>query len=106
MTENVKYEVPRPFRRFTERYPEVADGYQRMGEAVHAWGPLDEKSRALVKLAISVGARLEGGVHSHARKAREAGVEPDEIRHAVLLSLPTVGLPSMMAALTWVEDIL
>lgn len=106
MAENVKYEVPKPFRLFTETYPDVAEYYERMGHAVHAWGPLDEKTRALVKLAISVGARLEGGVHSQTRKAREAGVEPDEIRHAVLLSLPTVGLPSMMAALTWVEDVL
>jgi len=27
------------------------------------------------------------------------------MRHAVMLSLPTIGLPSMMAALGWVDDI-
>lgn len=106
MTEKGKYELPKPFRRFTEKYPEVASSYERMGQAVHGWGPLDEKTRALVKLAISLGARLEGGVHAHSRKALEAGVTPDEIRHVALLSLPTVGLPSMMAGLTWVEDVL
>ncbi|MFQ6616543.1 MAG: carboxymuconolactone decarboxylase family protein [Fidelibacterota bacterium] len=106
MTDKPNHDIPKPFRDFTEKYPDVAEGYGQMGDAVHDWGPLDKKTRALVKLTISVGARLEGGVHSHARKALEAGVEPDEIRHAVILSLPTVGLPSMMAALTWVEDIL
>ena len=77
-----------------------------MGDAVHAAGPLDEKARALIKLAISTGARLEGAVHSHARKALSAGCTADEMRHVALLSLPTIGLPSMMAALSWIDDIL
>lgn len=49
---------------------------------------------------------MEGAVHSHIRKALGAGVSPKEIRHAVLLALPTTGLPSMMAAMTWVDDVL
>ncbi|MGA7836988.1 MAG: carboxymuconolactone decarboxylase family protein, partial [Ignavibacteriaceae bacterium] len=72
----------------------------------HKAGPLDDKTRALIKLAISSGARLEGAVHSHARKALRAGVTKEEMRHAVMLALPTIGLPSMMAALSWVDDIL
>jgi 4-carboxymuconolactone decarboxylase len=49
---------------------------------------------------------LEGAVHSHARRALDAGLKPDEIRHAVLLALTTIGFPSMMRTLTWVEDVL
>lgn len=98
--------IPKRFQKFTEDYPEVSKAYEALGDAVHAAGPLDEKTRALIKLAISTGARLEGAVHSHARKAIKAGCASEEMRQVALLSLPTIGLPSMMAALSWIDDIL
>ncbi|NOX18377.1 MAG: carboxymuconolactone decarboxylase family protein [Chlorobi bacterium] len=98
--------IPKRYKMFQEKYAKVATAYEAMGDAVHNAGPLDSKTRALIKVAISTGARLEGAVHSHTRKALKAGCAPDEIRHAVMLSLPTVGLPNMMAALSWVDDIL
>lgn len=97
---------PKRFQQFSRDYPRVAEAYDGLGSAVHGAGPLDDKTRALVKIGISTGARLEGAVHSHVRKALEAGATPDEIRHAVLLALPTIGLPAMMAALSWVDDTL
>lgn len=97
---------PKRFRKFTADYPDVAKAYEDLGSAVHAAGPLDAKTRALVKLGISTGARLEGAVHSHVRKALEAGVTKEELRHVALLALPTIGLPSMMAALSWIDDVL
>ncbi|MGK9476354.1 carboxymuconolactone decarboxylase family protein [Melioribacter sp. OK-6-Me] len=99
-------QVPKRFQKFTEDYPEIAKAYEELGNAVHNAGPLDEKTRALIKLAISTGARLEGAVHSHARKALKAGCTADEMRQVALLSLPTLGLPSMMAALSWIDDII
>lgn len=98
--------IPKRFQEFMDNHPEVAKGYNQLGDAVHHAGPLDEKTRALIKLGISTGARLEGAVHSHARKALAAGVTPEEMKHAVILSLPTIGLPSMMAALSWIDDVL
>ncbi len=97
--------VPKRFKKFTEEYPETAKAYEMLGESVHKAGPLDEKTRALIKVAISTGARLEGALHSHVRKALKSGVTPEEIKHAIMLSLPTIGLPSMMAALSWADDI-
>lgn len=97
--------IPKRFKKFTKDYHEVASAYETLGDAVHAAGPLDPRTRALIKLSISIGARLEGAVHSHVRKALNAGVKPDELRHAALLSLPTIGLPSMMAALSWIDDV-
>lgn len=99
-------QIPQRYMKFKEDYPAIAEGYEKMGNAVHTAGPLDDKSRALIKLALSTGAGLEGAVHSHTRKALENGITPAEIRQVVLLALPTIGLPSMMAALSWVEDIL
>ncbi len=97
---------PKKFQRFMKKYPRVADAYNQLGAACHGAGPLDEKTRALIKISLSIGARMEGAVHSHVRKALDAGIKPEEIRHAVVLAMPTLGLPSMMAAMTWVDDVL
>ncbi len=97
--------IPKKFMKFVEDFPDVAKAYEDMGNAAHKAGSLDEKTRALIKIGISTGARLEGAVHSHVRKAIDAGVSKEEMRHAVLLSLPTIGLPSMMAALGWIDNI-
>lgn len=98
--------IPRRYIKFKEEYPEISQAYEKMGDAVHTSGPLDDKTRALIKLALSTGAGLEGAVHSHTRKALEKGLTNEEIRQTILLALPTIGLPKMMAALSWVEDIL
>jgi alkylhydroperoxidase/carboxymuconolactone decarboxylase family protein YurZ len=34
------------------------------------------------------------------------GVSKAEIRHAILLSITTIGFPNAQAALSWAEDIL
>jgi 4-carboxymuconolactone decarboxylase len=99
-------QIPKRYLKFKENYSDVATAYETMGNAVHNAGPLDEKTRALIKLAISTGARLEGAVHSHVRKAVSTGVSKEEIRQVALLALPTIGFPSMMAALSWIDDII
>jgi alkylhydroperoxidase/carboxymuconolactone decarboxylase family protein YurZ len=99
-------QVPKRFLKFKATYPAVAKAYEQLGAATRAAGPLNARTRALIGLAIAVGARHEGAVHSHTRKALEAGCKPAEIRHAVLLSVTTMGFPNMMAALSWVDDVL
>jgi AhpD family alkylhydroperoxidase len=101
-----KGQVPKRFLEFKETYPAVAKAHEQLGAAARSAGPLDAKTRELISLAIAVGARHEGAVHSHTRKALEAGCTPEEIRHAVLLSVTTIGFPNMMAALSWVDDVL
>jgi alkylhydroperoxidase/carboxymuconolactone decarboxylase family protein YurZ len=99
-------QIPTRFQQFGKKYPAIMRAYEEMGEATQKAGPLDARTRALVKLAIAVGGWREGAVHSHARRALQAGCTPDELRHVVLLATTTLGFPSMMAALTWVEDVL
>lgn len=96
--------LPGPFQDFGKDHPDVHSAYERLAAAAHDAGPLDEKTRRLVKLAISVGGRLEGAVRSHARQARDAGVTDAEIDHVVLLALTTIGLPSAVAARTWIRS--
>jgi alkylhydroperoxidase/carboxymuconolactone decarboxylase family protein YurZ len=91
---------------FVQRHPEVASAHEKLGLAVRKAGPLAEREIALVKLAIAIGARMEGAVHAHSRKALAAGVEPEAVEQAVLLACPTIGFPNMMAALSWTRDAL
>jgi alkylhydroperoxidase/carboxymuconolactone decarboxylase family protein YurZ len=98
--------LPKRYVRFFEEFPGVGKAYEDFGEAIAKAGPLDEKTRCLVKLAMSIAARLEGGAKSHAHKALQAGASQEEIRHVALLAAPTIGFPSMMAGLSWVDEVL
>jgi alkylhydroperoxidase/carboxymuconolactone decarboxylase family protein YurZ len=101
-----KTQLPARYQYFEKSYPIVMQAVETLGEATQAAGPLDSKTRALVKLAIAVGALREGAVHSHTRRALEAGCTPDELRHVGVLAITTIGFPSTMATMSWVEDIL
>jgi len=96
--------LPKAFETFRKRYPSVYKAYEALGGAAHEAGPLDQKTRELVKLGMAIGGRLEGAVRSHAQRAREAGATPQEIEHVVLLAVTTVGFPTAVAAFTWVEE--
>ncbi len=99
-------ELPKPFEDFKADYPRLYEAYEKLGiEALEA-GPLDAKTRELVRLGISFGAAMEGAAHSHVRRALEAGVTPEELRHAALLAVTTLGFPTMMRSLIWVEEVL
>jgi 4-carboxymuconolactone decarboxylase len=100
------HQVPVTYAAFQATYPEVYAAYEQLGVAVHAQGPLDAGTRALVKLALAIGVGAEGAVHSHTRKCLEAGHSAEAIRQVVLLAIPTAGFPAAMAALSWVNDIL
>lgn len=87
-------------------HPQLMEAYESFGKAAKEAGPLSQREVALVKLAISLGAGLEGGAHSHCRKALEAGCTPDDLRHVAIVSAPTVGFPTMMRSKSWVEDVI
>ena len=97
--------IPKRFVEFQRNYPAVASAYEELGTACHTGGPLNAKTRALVKFALSAGAKLEGGAHSHVRKALDAGVTVEELRHVSLLAIQTLGFPSAMAAMSWIDDV-
>jgi 4-carboxymuconolactone decarboxylase len=97
-------QLPKAYENFKKTYPEVWQAYDRLGALIHDSGPVDKKTRELLKLAMAIGARLEGAVHSHTRRALEEGAKAEEIYHVVLLGVTTLGFPQTIAGLTWVED--
>lgn len=98
--------LPKAFETFRKRHQRVYEAYEILGGTAHEAGPLDRKTRELVKLGMAIGGRLEGAVRSHAHRAREAGATPGEIEHVILLAITTSGLPTAVAAFTWVEGLL
>ncbi len=98
--------LPESVLRFRDRYPKVWEAFDRLGTECHQAGPLDEKTRRIVKLALAVAHRHEGAVHSAVRNALASGVNAAEMRHAALLAITTIGWPAAFAALTWIEEAL
>ncbi len=93
--------LPRPYERFRRAHPKVARAVDRLGATLAEAGPLDAKTRELVRLGMAAATRSESAVHSHVHRALEAGVTRKAIEHAILLGATTIGFPAMMSALTW-----
>lgn len=85
--------------------PELWEAFQRLGGAASDAGPLDDRTRRLVNLALAVGADSEGAVHSHCRRAAGEGFTPEELEHVAYLAITTLGWPRAMRALTWIRDV-
>jgi 4-carboxymuconolactone decarboxylase len=98
--------LPQSYRRLATEQPEVIRSYEALADAVRAGGPLEGKTLALVKLALSLGSGLEGGTHSAVRKGLEAGCTREELLHVALLATTTMGFPAMMRGRNWVLDVL
>ena len=98
-------QLPKAANEFRKHHPNVWKAFNELGDRCHKGGPLDEKSRRLVKLALAIGAGLEGATHSAVRNARKSGIAPKEMDHVALLAITTLGLPAATRAMTWIGDI-
>ena len=98
--------LPRTYEVFTERFPGIHEAHENFGGTLDEAGPLDTRATALVKLGICVGAGLESAVRSHVRRALEAGVSAEEIEHALVLGVNSIGFPSSVAAWQWGRQVL
>lgn len=98
--------LPDIYKEFQQQFTEIARAYDELAVKCHGWGPVDEKTRRLIKLGVAAGLNSEGGVRSHARRALEEGITPDELRHTVLLAFTTAGFPTMIASMKWVNEVI
>ncbi|HEB50808.1 MAG TPA: carboxymuconolactone decarboxylase family protein [Desulfobulbus sp.] len=92
------------YRYLNEKFPTVLTAVENLGQAVHDAGPIDRKTAELIQLAAAAAAQSTGSVRTHARKAREAGASSEEIEHALLLLISTIGFPKVAAALAWIRE--
>lgn len=98
--------LPEQYQRLKKRFKSYMKAVDRLGKAAKEAGPIDEKTAHLIQLAAAATIKSEGAVHSHTRRALEAGAKPEEIHHAILLLTSTIGFPNVSAALSWADDII
>jgi 4-carboxymuconolactone decarboxylase len=94
------------YLKMKKNYPDVLEAVEALGEAARKAGPLDSKTLHLVQLAAAAASRSEGAVHSHTRRALEAGASREEICHAIISLTSTIGFPNVTAAMSWATDVL
>lgn len=99
-------DVPKHYLSLRQRHKNFFEALDNLGKTVKDEGPIDEKTAHLIQLAAATALRAEGSVHSHVRRAHEAGASSEEIYHAILVLTTTVGFPAVAAALSWADDIL
>jgi len=100
-------ELPGFLQEVIKKYPKIWKSFDSLGNSITELPRgIDKKSQHLVKLGVAIGAGHEGAVHSHARRAKEAGFTNEQIYHAALLAITTTGWPGAIAALSWINDVL
>lgn len=102
----MKKDIPAHYHKTKSQHPEYISAVEALGENLKTAGPLDESLAQFLQLAASITIKSEGATHSHTRQLVELGFSPEEIRHAVILLSNTIGFPTVMAGLSWVNDIL
>jgi len=98
--------IPSHYLKVKKNHPEFIKAVEALGEAAKNAGPVDKKTAHLIQLGAAVASKSEGSVHSHTRQLLEMGVDPREIRHAIILLTNTIGFPNAMAGLTWANDVI
>lgn len=94
------------YLKIKKQYPDLFAALETMGRAARQAGPLDEKQAQLIQLAGAAASHSEGAVHSHTRRALDAGADQQEICHALILLTSTIGFPAVMAAISWAQDVI
>lgn len=98
--------APATFKSFTDRFGELGRLWEETARAVDQVGPLDTKTRELIKLGIALGMFHETAARSHVRRATEAGASREELEQAVLLAATVAGFPRAVAGWRWLNEAL
>jgi len=98
--------VPKTYERLKNRFPQIMARLEALGETLREEVSFNRREIELLKLVAAAAATLEGGVHSHARRALASGAAPEELEEALILLVNQIGFSRTAAAMTWVWDVL
>lgn len=98
--------LPGQYISIRKRFKNYFKAVDNLGKAARSAGPLDDKTAHLIQLGAAASIRSEGSVHSHVRRALEAGASKDEIYHSIILLSSIIGFPTVSAAISWADDII
>ena len=97
--ENTMEDIHAIFTEFKKEFPKIYELHENLGKEIHEnSGPLDEKSRWLIKISISAACDHKRALNTHLNRARKSGLTDEEIKHTLLLLIPTAGFPIFMKA--------
>jgi 4-carboxymuconolactone decarboxylase len=94
-------DLPGTYKAFVGKFREIREAQGAIAQAVASYGPLDGKTRELIKVGIAVGAGLETSTRSHVRRALEQGASEAEVEQAILLAVTTCGFSRTVMAWQW-----
>lgn len=97
---------PEQYVSIKKRFKKFFTAVDNLGKATRDAGPIDTKTSHLIKLAAAAAIKSEGSVHSHTKRALEAGAKHEEIYHAIILTTSIIGFPTVSAALSWADDVI
>lgn len=80
------------FQSFMKESKEVGKSYIDMILQQEKSCVLDRKTRELTYVAVLAATGVVGGLRYHVQSARELGASRDEVKSAILVGLPAVGL--------------
>jgi len=98
--------IPKQHASINKRFKKILTAVNNLGNATRNAGPIDKKTSHLIQLSAASAIRSEGSVHSHTRRALEAGATIEEIYHTIILLTSVIGFPTVSAALSWADDII
>lgn len=99
--------IERNLKYIRQNHGDIYEAYKKYGNLVHSkGGPLDEKTRWLIKIAISTVCEYPYALTTHIQKALDAGCNREEIEHTMLLVAPSAGFPKMMEGLLILRQLL
>jgi 4-carboxymuconolactone decarboxylase len=98
--------LPDQYLSIKKRFSKFFTASENLGKVASTAGPINTKTAQLIQLAAAAAIRSEGSVHSHAKRALDAGAKPDEIYHALILTISIIGFPTVSAALSWADDVI
>jgi 4-carboxymuconolactone decarboxylase len=104
--ERIMLYSPDYYANLKKRYPAAVKSFDHLAADCSEAGPLDAKTQRLVKLGVAIGIGSEGDVQNLTMQALADKTTPDEIRHAILLSVTTAGFPAMIASMQLAEEVI
>ncbi|MBP1736418.1 MAG: carboxymuconolactone decarboxylase [Oscillospiraceae bacterium] len=96
--------MPNPFDTLKQEVPEVAAAFNGLISAISASGGLDEKTRQLIFIGIKASQGDTSAAAAHTPMAKKGGASREEVRDAVLMTLPVSGIQGITQCLAPVLD--
>lgn len=84
--------VTNGFEQFMKNTSGVGTAFMKAIMKISEVSALDKKSHELAYISVLVTSKMYGGLPFHIEQARQYGASTDEIKSAILLPMPIIGL--------------